>query len=77
MHARSDDEFTDDEDVSTPLDAIDPWVAFADTLAAVQAGQPARHQAMLAGADAAAMQTVLAFAQEQRAAAAKAAAGVA
>jgi len=39
------DDWTEDEDVSTPLDPIDPFVAFADTLASLQRHMPARFQA--------------------------------
>lgn len=38
----SDDEFTDDEEVHTPIDPVDPYVFFADALAGLQAHMPAR-----------------------------------
>lgn len=65
----SDDEFTDDEEVSTPLDAVDPWVLLADTLNHINATQPARAQAAVAGVDPSALQTMMTFAEQQRAAA--------
>ncbi|KAF8071226.1 SAD2 [Scenedesmus sp. PABB004] len=67
----SDDEWTDDEEtVGTPLDDIDPFVSFADVLGGLQASNPGRYAALLAGADAGvlgALQGMQAFAAEQRA----------
>jgi len=71
----SDDEWTDDEEVSSALDAVDPWVLAADTLSALHATQPARAQAAVAGVDPAALQALMAFAEQQRAASAAAANG--
>ena len=73
----SDDEFTDDEEVESPLDPIDPFVAFADSLGALQRAMPDRYSLLVSGADAgtqAALQGMVAFAEHQRQELAKAAA---
>ncbi len=74
----SDDEFTDDEEAQSPLDSLDPYVVFADTLAGLHTAAPARHAALMAGCDAGVQQALAgmaAYAEQQRhAAAAKAAA---
>ena len=38
------DDWTEDEDVHTPLDPIDPFVAFADTLGSLRQHLPARFE---------------------------------
>lgn len=46
-HEESDDEeaeWTEEEDASTPLDPIDPFIAFADTLEGLRLQDPARLQ---------------------------------
>ena len=79
----TDDEWTDDEEEQTPIDPVDPYVVFASALQGLQAGNPARHQGLLAAAvpDAAGQQALAALVQHaevQRAeAAAKAAAAAA
>jgi hypothetical protein len=40
----SEDEWTDEEEEMPALDAVDPFLYFADTLAGVQAHHPARFQ---------------------------------
>ncbi len=40
----SDDEWTDNEEDSAPLDDVDPFVFFADSLRSVQSQMPARFQ---------------------------------
>ncbi|KAK9824621.1 hypothetical protein WJX72_011782 [[Myrmecia] bisecta] len=66
----SEEEWTDEEDVATPIDAIDPFVTFAETLTLVQMRQPHRFQALTAGLDAntqAAVQGMMQYAEQQRA----------
>ncbi len=65
----SDDEWTDDEEVQTPLDPVDPFVALADALAAAQHSHPARYQATVGALDVgaqAALQAVVTHAEQQR-----------
>ena len=42
--SESDDEWTDEEEDSAPLDNVDPFVFFADSLHSVQSQMPARFQ---------------------------------
>ncbi len=44
----SDDEWTDDEEVTSPIDDIDPFILYADTLAGLAASQPAKHAQLMA-----------------------------
>ena len=49
-HSESDDEeeeWTEEEDASTPLDPIDPFIAFADTLEVLRLQNPGRLQVQL------------------------------
>ncbi len=69
---RSDDDFTDDEELQTPLDAINPYVLLADTLARLSVQRPEAHAQLLAhvaqdphGAQAA-LQALLQHAEQQR-----------
>ena len=74
----SDDEWTDDEEEETPIDAIDPFVLFADSLAGLQAALPARHAGLIASvaddAARAALQGILVLAAQEKALQAKRAA---
>ncbi|KAG1660790.1 hypothetical protein FOA52_011331 [Chlamydomonas sp. UWO 241] len=73
----SDDEWTDDEEVETPIDSIDPWVLFTEQLGALAGTNPGRHAQLLAGLDAgagAALLAVTEFAEKQRVSLARAAA---
>jgi len=59
----------EEESLQTPLDSIDPYVLLADTLAAMQAHNPVRHQALVTGSDPgvqAALQGLLALSVEKR-----------
>ncbi|EFJ51590.1 hypothetical protein VOLCADRAFT_79706 [Volvox carteri f. nagariensis] len=63
----SDDEFTDDEEVRTPIDPVDPFVFYADALSGLQQHMPARHQQLMATCDAntqAALAGMMAYAAE-------------
>ncbi|GFR51383.1 hypothetical protein Agub_g13813, partial [Astrephomene gubernaculifera] len=65
----SDDEFTDDEEVHTPIDPVDPYVFFADALSGLQQHMPARYQQLLSACDAgtqAALAGMMAYAAELR-----------
>ena len=65
----SDDEWTDDEEDSTPLDDVDPFVAFADALRGLQSGHPGRFAALTANTDQgaqAALQGMMQLAEQQR-----------
>lgn len=44
----SDDEWTDDEEDVSPIDSVEPFVLFAETLALLAAHQPAKHQQLTA-----------------------------
>lgn len=46
-----DDEFTDDEDVDTPLDQVDPFYTFAETMGQLEKTNSARVQVLLSGMD--------------------------
>lgn len=45
-HDESDDdsEWTEDEEVSTPVDPVDPFLAFSDAVRHLQSAHPARFQ---------------------------------
>ena len=47
-HEESDDdsEWTEDEEVSTPVDPVDPFLAFADAVRHLQSAHPARFQVL-------------------------------
>ncbi|GIM12546.1 hypothetical protein Vretimale_15865 [Volvox reticuliferus] len=65
----SDDEFTDDEEVRTPIDPVDPFVFFADALSGLQQHMPIRHQQLMAACDAntqVALAGMVAYAAELR-----------
>eukprot|EP00798_Chlamydomonas_sp_ICE-L_P030404 gene30404-35409_t len=65
----SDDEWTDDEEAQTPIDPIDPFLAFGDALNHIQAAFPQRYQTVAAVMDPAsqtALQAILAHAQKTR-----------
>ncbi|EIE23737.1 ARM repeat-containing protein [Coccomyxa subellipsoidea C-169] len=66
----SDDEWTDNEEDSAPLDDVDPFVFFADSLRSVQSQMPARFQGLMANVDAnaqLALQGMMHYAEEMRA----------
>lgn len=65
-----DDDWTDDEEVQTPIDDVDPFVAFSDTLNHFQASDQAKLGVLTSSADEtvrAAVQTCMAFADKRRA----------
>ncbi|WVZ84840.1 hypothetical protein U9M48_031827 [Paspalum notatum var. saurae] len=43
----SDDEFSDDEELQTPIDEVDPFIFFVDTIQALQASDPGRFQSLM------------------------------
>ncbi|BDA47636.1 Importin-7 [Coccomyxa sp. Obi] len=68
--SESEDEWTDEEEDSAPLDNVDPFVFFADSLHSVQSQMPTRFQGLTANVDAnaqLALQGMMQYAQEMRA----------
>lgn len=61
------EEGDDEETIGTPLDAMDPFISFAEVITGLQASMPARYSSAMAGADAAALQTLSAYAAEMKA----------
>jgi len=43
----SDDEFSDDEELQTPIDEVDPFIFFVETIQALQASDPGRFQNLM------------------------------
>ena len=49
QESETSEEWTEDEEEHTPLDPIDPFVAFSDALRGLQATNPRRFAALTAG----------------------------
>ena len=67
----SDSDFTDDEDMETPIAAVDPFATFVETMALLEKGAPQRMQSLMAGADAnaqSAIRGMIEFARQRKAA---------
>jgi hypothetical protein len=64
----SDDDgmLTDDENVTSPLDAVDPFVSFAEMMAATASADAAKFAALNAGMDQAAAQALMMHADVRR-----------
>nr|CAB3486688.1 unnamed protein product [Digitaria exilis] len=43
----SDDEYSDDEELQTPIDEVDPFIFFVETIQALQASDPGRFQNLM------------------------------
>ena len=67
----SDSEFTDDEDMETPIAGVDPFTTFAETMALLEKAAPDRIQSLMSGADAnaqSAIRGMVEFARQRKAA---------
>lgn len=67
----SDSDFTEDEDVETPIAGVDPFTTFAETMALLEKAAPDRIQSLMSGADAntqSAIRGMVEFARQRKSA---------